>query len=338
MLQRVCQEMQQSEGVYLDSISTLLCRFLAPLLEQRLCDSLSMSSAAQQAWLRCHSATQPIVHLHTDLHRELRAIEVAHPPSVAALVCGIADVFLRYSSFLKLYNLFITSYLPCMEQVAPNSSGSSSSGSSSAASNRAFTRWQDEQKGSQQHNLQSLLIMPVQRVPRYELLLSSLNAEFLKDPAFDSAAHERLTLARSAIQAASKALNESKRDSEGQARLVTLHSHIRGLQPGYIILESHRRYVCDAPSVLQVHPRPSGAGKKLQLWLCNDVVVLLSAAPAWKVKGWIELTDITAVAAPQMTQQDAAAAAQYAGIIDAAHAAPHKCLCISSVENSCEAT
>ncbi len=326
MLQRVCAEMQSSEGIYLDSISTLLCSFLAPLIEQRLCDSLHMSEAAKQAWRSCHTAAQPIVHLHQDLHRELQAIEVVKPTSIGALVCSIADVFIRYSSFLKLYNVFIGAYLPCMEQVAPMSQGG---GASSSAPNRAFTKWQEERKGTKQQNLQSLLIIPVQRVPRYELLLNKIAEEFAKDSAFDPSANERLTRAREAINSSSKSLNESKRDSEGQARLMTLHTSIRGLQAGYIILESHRRYVSEA-TVVQVFPRPSAARKKLQFWLCNDVLVLVSAAPNWKVKGWIELADVTRVNAPQEGESNL-----FGSMVDGVYVEyPNKCLSISSVESS----
>ncbi|KZT21653.1 hypothetical protein NEOLEDRAFT_1139056 [Neolentinus lepideus HHB14362 ss-1] len=94
-----------------------------------------------------------------------------------------------------------------------------------------------------QLNLEGYLLLPVQRIPRYRLLLEELVKctaplnEYMDDP-LDKALAEITTLATS--------MNEGKRESESRRKLVQWQSRIRGKFPSPLV-QPHRRLIMDGP-------------------------------------------------------------------------------------------
>lgn len=92
-----------------------------------------------------------------------------------------------------------------------------------------------------QINLESYLLLPVQRIPRYKMLLSDLTRATPDEPILDSALNEMISLA--------SIMNEEKREAESRQRLVTWQSRIRGRFPTPLV-QAHRRLLLDGPLVL----------------------------------------------------------------------------------------
>ncbi|RDX55929.1 hypothetical protein OH76DRAFT_1337621 [Lentinus brumalis] len=94
-----------------------------------------------------------------------------------------------------------------------------------------------------QLNLEGYLLLPVQRIPRYRLLLEELVRssppmyEYMDDP-IDRALTEIASLATN--------MNEGKRDAESRRRLVQWQSRIRGKFPSPLV-QPHRRLIMDGP-------------------------------------------------------------------------------------------
>ncbi|KAI0639341.1 hypothetical protein C8Q77DRAFT_1044055 [Trametes polyzona] len=94
-----------------------------------------------------------------------------------------------------------------------------------------------------QLNLEGYLLLPVQRIPRYRLLLEELVRssppmyEYMDDP-IDRALNEIASLATN--------MNEGKRESESRRRLVQWQSRIRGKFPSPLV-QPHRRLIMDGP-------------------------------------------------------------------------------------------
>ncbi|CAL1695962.1 unnamed protein product [Somion occarium] len=92
-----------------------------------------------------------------------------------------------------------------------------------------------------QLNLEGYLLLPVQRIPRYKLLLEELLRscppvyEYMEDP-LDKALSEISVLATN--------MNEGKRESESRRRLVLWQSRIRGKFPSPLV-QPHRRLIMD---------------------------------------------------------------------------------------------
>jgi len=92
-----------------------------------------------------------------------------------------------------------------------------------------------------QINLEAYLLLPVQRIPRYRLLLEELvrctppKPDLLDDP-LDRALNE--------IQSLATTMNEGKRESESRRRLVQWQSRIKGKFPSPLV-QPHRRLIMD---------------------------------------------------------------------------------------------
>ncbi|KDQ63823.1 hypothetical protein JAAARDRAFT_54011 [Jaapia argillacea MUCL 33604] len=97
-----------------------------------------------------------------------------------------------------------------------------------------------------QLNLEGYLLLPVQRIPRYKLLLEELarstppTSDFMDDP-LDRALAEISSLATN--------MNEGKRESESRRKLVNWQSRIRGKFPSPLV-QPHRRLIMDGPLLL----------------------------------------------------------------------------------------
>ncbi|KII93334.1 hypothetical protein PLICRDRAFT_99859 [Plicaturopsis crispa FD-325 SS-3] len=97
-----------------------------------------------------------------------------------------------------------------------------------------------------QLNLEGYLLLPVQRIPRYKLLLEELLrstppvSEYMEDP-LDKALAEISSLASN--------MNEGKRESESRRKLVQWQTRIRGKFPSPLV-QPHRRLIMDGPLLL----------------------------------------------------------------------------------------
>ncbi|KAH0838462.1 hypothetical protein J3R83DRAFT_6774 [Lanmaoa asiatica] len=97
-----------------------------------------------------------------------------------------------------------------------------------------------------QLNMEGYLLLPVQRIPRYRLLLEELirstpPAYSFMDDALDRALAEISLLANN--------MNEGKRESETRRKLVQWQSRIRGKFPSPLV-QPHRRLIMDGPLML----------------------------------------------------------------------------------------
>ncbi|TFK40977.1 hypothetical protein BDQ12DRAFT_600147 [Crucibulum laeve] len=97
-----------------------------------------------------------------------------------------------------------------------------------------------------QLNLEGYLLLPVQRIPRYRLLLEELlrntppTHEFMEDP---------LERALAEISLLANNMNEGKRESESRRRLVQWQTRIRGKFPSPLV-QPHRRLIMDGRLLL----------------------------------------------------------------------------------------
>lgn len=93
----------------------------------------------------------------------------------------------------------------------------------------------------QQLDLMSLLIMPVQRIPRYILLLEQLMSKVGKDHPDFSKLSEALT----ALKEAASEINQKKKASENQMKANTCISNIVGLDKLDFFSSSQREYIME---------------------------------------------------------------------------------------------
>jgi len=120
-----------------------------------------------------------------------------------------------------------------------------------------------------QINLESYLLLPVQRIPRYRLLLEDLARS---TPPAQNAPYDTLEDALQEITALASSMNEEKRDSESRRRLVTWQSRIRG-KFATPLVQAHRRLLLDG------HLTLSRVVKRANVFVEVPVNLLPSSAP-----------------------------------------------------------
>ncbi|KAI6133216.1 hypothetical protein EDD16DRAFT_11590 [Pisolithus croceorrhizus] len=96
-----------------------------------------------------------------------------------------------------------------------------------------------------QLNLDGYLLLPVQRIPRYRLLLE----ELLRSTPPTSFTDDALDRALCEISSLATNMNEGKRQSEWRRKLVQWQARIRGKFPSPLV-QPHRRLIMDGPLML----------------------------------------------------------------------------------------
>lgn len=123
--------------------------------------------------------------------------------------------------------------------------------------------------------LEDLLIQPVQRIPRYLLLLRSLLGQLSPT----SVVHSAFTAAMSALSALASAINSSLHMHSSYQRVGVLASRI--LDPPFPLAQSHRYYICDG---ILTKKFAHNSIMKLQQWkrywfiLFNDCLLYTTVA------------------------------------------------------------
>ena len=166
----------------------------------------------------------------------------------------LGQTFIRYSPFLKLY----TEYTNCYQQATETLQN--------CTKRASFTNWLDPYRQANMDcvPLESLLIMPIQRIPRYRMLLE----EVVKYTPEEHIDYKDLCTALETIKEIAKFINERKRESEYMDKVVKIQSKIKGLN--MIIVHPLRRLL-KRGVLLRVNE--AGAQEERYFYLFNDMML-----------------------------------------------------------------
>ncbi|KAF8140081.1 hypothetical protein EV363DRAFT_326100 [Boletus edulis] len=193
---------------------------------------------------------------------------------------GVAGIFLKHAAFMKMYSSYINNFDNSVQRIkywttdrtptgntspgftlSPSSAGLPSTSISlpSPASDlvanltsgqrkriRTFIKRCRVNPRHSQLNMEGYLLLPVQRVPRYRLLLEEL---IRSTPPSCSFMDDALDRALAEISLLANNMNEGKRESETRRKLVQWQSRIRGKFPSPLV-QPHRRLIMDGPLML----------------------------------------------------------------------------------------
>lgn len=192
--------------------------------------------------------------------------------ATAKVAEGIAAVFLKHGAFFRMYSAYIngcdaaqtklTAWLApsastggnaFLKSAGPGSAGGKEDGKGELSTSqkkkfKAFMRKCRADPRHRQLNIDSYLLLPVQRIPRYELLLKDLTKSTdprrLRDPTSVQAALTQ-------ISSIANSVNESKRQSEQDRKLMAWQARISGKAWNETpLLQPHRRLVKDGALTL----------------------------------------------------------------------------------------
>jgi len=140
----------------------------------------------------------------------------------------LGDIFLEMMDFLKVYIQYVNNYNVSLEKLEKLNAIPE------------FSSWLQQQESleiCQKNNISSLLIMPIQRIPRYVLLLEDL-VRHSPSPHID---HENLTVALARMKDIAKLINEKKREAESSSIMLDLFNRLDSKEEKDDLYKPHRK-------------------------------------------------------------------------------------------------
>eukprot|EP01116_Phalansterium_solitarium_P014729 TRINITY_DN3252_c0_g2_i2.p2 TRINITY_DN3252_c0_g2~~TRINITY_DN3252_c0_g2_i2.p2 ORF type:complete len:600 (-),score=233.08 TRINITY_DN3252_c0_g2_i2:85-1884(-) len=182
----------------------------------------------------------------------------------------IGDLFLAMGSVLRVYTAYVENYPEAIDRLAKYRDAP------------AFVAYAERLKVARGH-LESLLIMPIQRIPRYVMLLEDL----LKNTWRDHQDYDDIAAAVITIREAAQLMNERKRAAEGRKRIFEIDSALSfDAKSDRIasLLAADRQLVREG-SLMFVKPSGSKSKKPQprQLFLFSDMLLIASAEKKGKL-------------------------------------------------------
>jgi len=204
------------------------------------------------------SIAEEITAVHRELLRELR--ERIGDGRWGDTTC-VGDVFVRTCEMLRMYATYANNYGNALATLAALRAG-----------NAKFVAYLDEARAHPRckgAEITSFMILPIQRIPRYVLLLQDL----LKHTPNWHADHCNLEEALARLKEIATGINEKKRESENQARVLQIEKEEISGQPNPLVAP-HRTFVREG----DVQRVEGDKRKPGHLYLFNDIL-LVTAPP-----------------------------------------------------------
>lgn len=211
-LARIRQELLDTENTYVQTLQLINNEYILKMVQAK-----DPGIVAEKANLTCNWTT--ILNLHEDLLGDLEKPDNS-----------IGNEFLKFADFMKLYSQYLDGYPKILETHGR------------LHKNKKFVQVMDgitetlQAQGTQGGTISNYLIQPVQRVPRYVMLLK----EIRKYTFTTSDEYDKLTLALSKMHETAKYINEAKRKAEAQSTLFNKMGKITHLPKDFTLMVSHR--------------------------------------------------------------------------------------------------
>ncbi|KAM9988660.1 hypothetical protein ACTFIZ_003797 [Dictyostelium cf. discoideum] len=170
----------------------------------------------------------------------------------------IGDLYIEKTKEMKLYVAYINNYENAMTTLKKIDT----------LQPKFFKECQSRYKYSL--DIGSLLIMPVQRIPRYELLFREIlkYTDKTNDGGIDN--YNKLEEAQKSIHTINEYINNNKRLRENKDRVVTISNELKGCPNS--LLKSSRRWIKEGILITTCsHKKYNG---QFKVYLFNDLIVL----------------------------------------------------------------
>lgn len=142
----------------------------------------------------------------------------------------LGDIFLQFTDFLKVYTAYVNNYNATMSLIHELMQQPAVSQKLMECRNLPETNGLE---------IQSFMIMPIQRIPRYVLLLTDL----FKCTKEDHQDYENLSKALKKMEDVAKYVNQKKREAENLLGVSTIVKRLTNMENASEFNQPHRRYV-----------------------------------------------------------------------------------------------
>ncbi|KAL1916848.1 uncharacterized protein VTP21DRAFT_5552 [Calcarisporiella thermophila] len=218
------REIFQSERSYVAGLCKIRDIFLVPLTARTKTTHMGRAILMPEEVQAIFGNLEQIVELHEQMLKELSEREKIWGPTQL-----VGDIFIRYCSYFRLYAAYLKNFpvsISTLERLCK--------------SNAAFKKLLNQcnlDMRLENMPLQSYLLLPVQRIPRYRLLLDAL----LRRTAVLHPDYRHLVRCVEQISIIADEVNDHIGEAENQRRIVEIQSAILNLP--YPLVHPQRRLI-----------------------------------------------------------------------------------------------
>eukprot|EP00808_Paulinella_micropora_P031369 g71387.t1 len=249
---KVQMEILQTEASYVRALNLLKDKYVVPLQQS----AAALGIKPEQEKILCSNLIS-LQSVHEALMKDFTE------PSKAATVLS------KYSNFFKMYTEYLNGYEPLLDLLAKLTTKSDRAAKFLAGVRETLSQ---EPGGL---NLMSYLIMPVQRVPRYVLLLKELAR--VTDPRRE-AEFSPIEEALESISKVASSINEGKRKFEITSRVLDVQQRVQGAN--LHLLAPHRRIIREGALRVEVQKEATSSANPARNVSFNKTRASMSSRPS----------------------------------------------------------
>eukprot|EP00698_Gefionella_okellyi_P025313 TRINITY_DN9234_c0_g1_i1.p1 TRINITY_DN9234_c0_g1~~TRINITY_DN9234_c0_g1_i1.p1 ORF type:complete len:1132 (-),score=272.22 TRINITY_DN9234_c0_g1_i1:130-3525(-) len=248
----VAKEILSTERTYVTNLESVVAVFVKPLKISAK-DPRKPCGVTEEAVDALFSCTEIILSFNEKLCSDLdKRITNWSPTQV------LGDVFKQMAPWLKVYTSYVNNYpraLDTLRHLQKNSS---------------FTKFMVAQETKPQLKglkLTDFLIMPIQRIPRYEMLLN----EYMKNTPKGHRDHDNMQQALLSVRQVAQYVNERKREAENRHRVIEVRDLFNSGDHGDLDLVAPSRQFVRESEVNETLSK--GTSSKVRAFLFTDILV-----------------------------------------------------------------
>jgi len=244
----ILNEILETEQRYVQNLDTCVRIFLIPLREQNI--------VTNEEIRKIFSIIEVILNLHKAFFDQLKAR--VQGKELTADIC-IGEIFVRQADFMKMYTNFVNNYNTSMTVLSQLREENSNFETFLQNQNRTF------RKDTQGWDLTDYLITPVQRLPRYRLLLEDL----LRNTPETHSDYPPVKEALAKITSVTDFVNEEKRLSENIQKILKIQGSLAGKYTS--LLKPHRKLIAEGTMIQHKKKKV----RELHYFIFNDALLLV---------------------------------------------------------------
>eukprot|EP01094_Clydonella_sp_ATCC50884_P006730 TRINITY_DN1593_c0_g2_i1.p1 TRINITY_DN1593_c0_g2~~TRINITY_DN1593_c0_g2_i1.p1 ORF type:complete len:856 (+),score=264.35 TRINITY_DN1593_c0_g2_i1:254-2569(+) len=262
---KIVNEVLSTERYYCKCIENMVHHYMHPLLQ--LAESDVMPNRSKYEINSIFANIEQILPINRHLLEAVRQrIDNWHEGQL------IGDIFLKMAPFFKMYNTYGNNYENSVEIISRCQMDTAFNDATDKIAEQIKSEWGDTKDGGPV-SLESLLIMPVQRIPRYNLLLRDL----LRKTDETHPDFANLTEALEQFENVMTYLDSNITEAENMKKFLEMGAKFKG---GNRLIQAHRVLITEGVVALGKRREKAAKNKllrdeRLQIWLFNDVLVHL---------------------------------------------------------------
>ncbi|KYR00461.1 pleckstrin (PH) domain-containing protein [Tieghemostelium lacteum] len=250
--------------------------FLKVIVDIYLCKIREKDILTQTDIENIFSNIESIKATHDEIHSKIKErIEFHQDNNSFPMKTIVSDIFKEYGPFLRIYSIFVNNYYNNAMQLIKQHS----------ASNKKFKAYLQECKYSpyaRKLDLNDLLIMPAQKVPRYILLLEELIQFTSKEDVEYNSLQEAKEVMKTVASFINSSTHVEDKSKEGSLMVARLQQQL-GPKAGQLVVP-HRKLIRSGELYRLVITTESSEieKRKVVIYLFNDILIYAIKNKFWR--------------------------------------------------------